>query len=240
MANDDGARRSVDVSKKMAESEAAARLREAFARAGTFVLNLISAPGSGKTELVARSAERLGGELRVAAIAGDVQTELDAGRIARSGIRAFAIETHGACHLKTADIERAAADLGGELDVMFVENVGNLVCPSSFDLGEDMKVALVSLPEGDDKPAKYPAIFAKAGAFVITKTDLAAVCASDTARMKRDARVLNPGLPVFELSAKTGAGMDAWCDWIVERAREKREAKGQETGGAKRPGSANP
>jgi len=226
MADKVDGKRSVDVSKKLAESEAPARLREGFERSGTFVLNLISAPGSGKTELVARTAERLGGDLRVAAVAGDVQTELDAGRIARSGIRAIGIETHGACHLKVADVERAAAELGGELDVLFVENVGNLVCPSSFDLGEDAKVALVSLPEGDDKPAKYPSIFAKASAFVISKTDLAAACPSDTERMTRDARVLNPGLPVFELSAKTGAGMDAWCDWLRERVRAKREGRG--------------
>ncbi|MHC5057144.1 MAG: hydrogenase nickel incorporation protein HypB, partial [Planctomycetota bacterium] len=137
MADDGGARRSVDVSKRLAESEAAERLRASFARSGTFVLNLISAPGSGKTELVARTAERLGAELRVAAVAGDVQTELDAGRIARSGVRAVAIETHGACHLKVADVERAFGELGGELggdlDLLFIENVGNLVCPSSFD-----------------------------------------------------------------------------------------------------------
>ena len=225
MADDGGARRSVDVSKRLAESEAAERLREGFARAGTFVLNLVSAPGSGKTELVARTARALGGELRVAAIAGDVQTELDAGRIARSGIRALAVETHGACHLRTADVESAVGELGDELDLLFIENVGNLVCPSSFDLGEDAKVALVSLPEGDDKPAKYPSIFAKAGAFVVTKTDLAAVCASDVERMKRDARVLNPDLAVFELSAKTGEGMEAWCDWLRARAREKRDTK---------------
>jgi len=228
--NDDGGRRPVDVSKRLSESDAGGRLREGFARAGTYVLNLISAPGSGKTELVARTAERLGGDLRVAAVAGDVQTELDAGRIARSGIRAIGIETHGACHLKAADVERAfgeiCAEPGSGLDILFVENVGNLVCPSSFDLGEDAKVALVSLPEGDDKPAKYPSIFAKAGAFVISKTDLAAACPSDTGRMTRDARVLNPGLPVFELSAKTGAGMDAWCDWLRERVRAKRACEG--------------
>jgi hydrogenase nickel incorporation protein HypB len=206
----------------MAESEAATRLREGFARAGVFVLNLISAPGSGKTELVARTAELLGGDLRIAAVAGDVQTELDAKRIALSGVRAIGIETHGACHLKTADVERAARELGDDLDLLIIENVGNLVCPSSFDLGEDAKVALVSLPEGDDKPAKYPSIFAKAGAFVVTKTDLAGVCDSDIARMTRDARVLNPGLPVFELSAKTGAGMELWCDWLRECVREKR------------------
>ncbi len=215
--------RTVKLGAKLSDADAlAAELRERFRRSGTFVLNLISAPGSGKTELVARTALRLKDELALGAIAGDLQTELDAERIARSGIAARAVETHGACHLRTSEVRDALEALPRDLDVLFIENVGNLVCPSSFDLGEDAKVALVSLPEGDDKPAKYPSIFSKAGAFVVTKTDLSSVCACDIARMRRDATALNARVAVFEVSARTGSGMDEWCEWLRAQAAAKR------------------
>ena len=200
----------------------AASLRGRFAAAGTFVVNLISAPGSGKTELVCRTAERLRGDMALAAVAGDVQTALDAERIAAAGIAAAAIETHGSCHLSAARVAEALAGLPEAVDLLFVENVGNLVCPSSFDLGEDAKIALVSVCEGDDKPAKYPAVFSRAAAFVVSKLDLATVCESDLERMARDARRMNPDVQVFALSARTGEGMDRWCDWLRAQVRRKK------------------
>jgi len=204
------------------EEAAAEALRKRFARSGTLVLNLVSAPGSGKTELVTKTASTLKGEFAVAAIAGDVRTDLDAARIARAGIPAVAIETGGGCHLSARRVEQAARSLPGRLDILFIENVGNLVCPSAVDLGEDGKVVLVSLPEGDDKPAKYPAIFAHASAFVISKIDLAPVCSCNPERMKRDALALRPDLAIFELSARTGEGMDRWLAWLREGLRRKR------------------
>lgn len=208
---------------RCASQDPAGSLRRRFADWGTFALNLVSAPGSGKTELVARTAQMLKGELRIAAVAGDVKTDLDAARIAKAGIPAIAIETGGSCHISAERLEEAVRKLKEPPELLFIENVGNLVCPSVFDLGEDAKVALVSLPEGDDKPQKYPAAFAHAAAFVITKIDLAGVCNSDRERMKRDAKALNPDIQIFELSAITGAGMDAWCEWLKGAVRRKRK-----------------
>lgn len=215
----------IDLGRKVrsANEEIASRLRDRFARAGTFVFNLISAPGSGKTALLEATARRLGTDLSIAVIVGDVETEADAERLGAAGLRAHQIETHGSCHLDARMIERALDVLPPEgLDLLAVENVGNLVCPVSFDLGEDVKVALVSLPEGADKPMKYPAAFARAGAFVITKLDLAPHVDCDLEKLAGDAGAINPGLAVFKTSARTGEGMDDWLGWLRRRAAEKR------------------
>lgn len=223
-----GARRRLLVKEPaLGGSGAPGRLRRRFARAGTFVLNLISAPGSGKTELLTETARRLRDVLRIAVIAGDVQTDADASRIRSAGVPAAAIETHGACHLKAEMIEKALEELPGNApELLFIENVGNLVCPSAFDLGEDGKVALVSLPEGDDKPAKYPAVFSKAVAFVVTKMDLKDVLRAAPEKLVEYARAIRPGLSVFLVSARTGEGLDEWCRWLVSCAREKRARRG--------------
>lgn len=215
----------IDLGKKVrsANDEIASRLRERFARAGTFVFNLISAPGSGKTALLEATTRRPGTDLSIAAIVGDVETEADAERLRAAGLRAHQIETLGSCHLDARMVEKALNSLPPEdLDLLAVENVGNLVCPVSFDLGEDVKVALVSLPEGADKPMKYPAAFARAGVFVITKIDLAPHMDCDVERLVRDAKAINPDLAVFKVSAKTGEGMDDWLGWLRERAAEKK------------------
>lgn len=214
----------IDLGRKVrsASNEIASRLRERFALAGTFVFNLISAPGSGKTALLEATARCLDEDIRFAAIVGDVETQADAERLRAAGLRAHQIETFGSCHLDAKMIEKALESLPPEgLDLLAIENVGNLVCPVSFDLGEDAKVALVSIPEGADKPSKYPAAFARAKAFVVSKIDLAQYMDCDMDRLVRDALTINPELEVFHLSAKTGAGMDEWTAWLRECANEK-------------------
>jgi len=214
-----------DLSKKVrsANAEIASRLRRRFARAGTFVFNLISAPGSGKTTLLEATARRLPRDVSLAAIVGDVETEADAERLRSAGLAAHQIETHGSCHLNAKVVEEAVGELLPEgVDLLAIENVGNLVCPVSFDLGEDAKVALVSLPEGADKPLKYPAAFAQARAFVITKMDLMPHLDCDVEKLAGDARAINPDLAVFRLSAKTGEGMNDWLGWLRECAMAKK------------------
>jgi len=200
-----------------ANATAASALRARFERAGTLVLNLISSPGSGKTTLLEATAQELGGEYRLGAIVGDVATELDAERLARAGLDARQIVTGGACHLDARMVETALEAAGfGELDLLFIENVGNLVCPTSYDLGEQAKVALLSVTEGTDKPFKYPGIFSKAEVTVVTKSDLLPHVAFDVDVVRDQVQTLAPGATTVVVSATTGEGMDAWFQ-ILER-----------------------
>jgi hydrogenase nickel incorporation protein HypB len=194
-------------------------LRDRFHAAGVAVISLVSSPGAGKTTFLRETLLRLRHRgLRVAALVGDLATENDANRLAESGAPVRQIVTGTVCHLEADMVEKA---LGGwvleELDYLFVENVGNLVCPSSFDLGEDIRLVLLSTTEGEDKPLKYPTIFNTADVAIITKCDLAEV-----AEFNRDLALANieevrPGLPVFELSAKTGTGMNGWLGYLAKR-----------------------
>jgi hydrogenase nickel incorporation protein HypB len=199
----------------------AAGLRERFQAAGLLALNLVSSPGTGKTAFLERTLRALveDGE-RAAALVGDLATDNDARRLARSGAQVRQIETHGLCHLEaewiSAHLEAAGWVLDA-LDYLFIENVGNLVCPSSYDLGEQLRVVLLSAAEGEDKPLKYPAMFSSADVAVITKMDLAAPCDLDLELMRRNIEHVRPGLTIFETSAKTGAGMETWLAWLVER-----------------------
>ena len=210
--------------KILAENEAAAaHLREHFADAGTLVVDLISSPGSGKTALLEETARRLAPRLRIACIVGDVATERDAARLRAAGMPARQIVTGGACHLEARIVERAWSEAGfGELDVLFVENVGNLVCPASFALGEDFKVVLLSVTEGADKPAKYPGIFSKAKVAVVTKLDLLPHVDFDLGAARAEIATLRPGGRVVALSVESGEGVDAWCDLLVGELAEKR------------------
>jgi len=204
--------------------ELAAGLRERFGSAGVLVLNLVSSPGTGKTaflELTLRELRTRG--VRVAALVGDLETDNDARRLAASGAPVRQINTHGICHL---DAEMVAKHLDGwedvslgGLDYLFIENVGNLVCPSSYDLGESIRVAMLSVTEGEDKPLKYPGLFNSADAAVITKIDLAIPCGFDRDLALKNINEIRPGIRVFETSAKTGAGMVAWLDYLAEHAR---------------------
>lgn len=199
-----------------ANQELAGSNREIFDRAGVKVLNLISSPGSGKTSILEQTLKRLQGRLAVGVVEGDVQSTRDADRVAACGVRAIQIETQGGCHLDGSMVGRALAafDLPS-LDLLIIENVGNLVCPVDFDLGEDMKVAVLSITEGDDKPAKYPLLFKKAGVLLINKMDLLPHIDVDMEFIHQTTQKLNPHQVVFELSCKTGQGLDEWTDWLV-------------------------
>jgi len=181
-------------------------------------LNMISSPGSGKTTVLTRTIGDLRDKLKAGVIEGDIQTDLDAQRIRATEAPAVQINTKGACHLSAAQVSGALAELPiDDLDVVFIENVGNLVCPSAFDLGETGKLVVLSVAEGDDKPAKYPVIFAKSKVLLINKIDLliGGQVDFDIERVRTDARRLNKALEIFPVSAKTGEGMKAWYDWLL-------------------------
>ncbi len=204
--------------------ELAARLRARFEAAGVLVLNLVSSPGTGKTAFLEWTLrEVLAHGLRAAALVGDLETDNDARRLAASGAPVRQINTHGICHLDAEMIGKHLDDwtcAGGgvldlpQLDYLFIENVGNLVCPSSYDLGERIRVALLSVTEGEDKPLKYPTLFNSADAAVITKIDLAEPCGFDRDAALRNLREIRPDIRVFETSAKTGAGMPEWLQYL--------------------------
>ena len=200
--------------------ELAAGLRASYAAAGVLVLNLVSSPGTGKTSFLERTLRELKARgSRVAALVGDLETDNDARRLAASGAPVRQINTHGICHL---DAEMIGKHLDGwegvalgRLDYLFIENVGNLVCPSSYDLGEGIRVVLLSVTEGEDKPLKYPTMFNSADAAVITKMDLAGPCGFDRELALKNINEIRPGIRIFETSAKTGAGMKEWVKYLA-------------------------
>lgn len=193
-------------------------LRERFREAGVYVVSLVSSPGAGKTTFLRETLRRLGATHRVAALVGDLATENDARRLAESGAPTRQIVTGTVCHLEADMVERALDgwDLAA-LDFLFVENVGNLVCPSSYDLGENLRLVLLSTTEGEDKPLKYPTIFNTADVAVVTKCDLAAAVEFDRAAAFNNIQDVRPGMKILEVSAKTGAGMDDWFAHLTER-----------------------
>lgn len=195
--------------------------REHFDEIGAVALNLISSPGSGKTTLLEHTIEALKGEINIGVIEGDIETERDAERIRAKGVPVIQLTTGGACHLDAAMTHKGFHRLqkevdGDKIELLFIENVGNLVCPSTFDLGEHERVVFVSVPEGPDKPAKYPKAFISSQTFVITKTDLLPYFDFPVADAMADALRLNPNLRTMELASTTGEGMDAWLDYLRE------------------------
>jgi hydrogenase nickel incorporation protein HypB len=194
--------------------------REHFDRHGALAVNLMSSPGAGKTALLEATIEALDGRLRVAVIEGDLETENDAERIRRKGVPAVQISTGSACHLDAHMVHSALHELAlDDVDIVFIENVGNLVCPASFDLGQHINVALLSTPEGDDKPAKYPVMFRAADLVLITKSDLLEVLGDfDPDAAENYLRQIANPAPLYKVSARTGTGMDAWLDWIRREA----------------------
>jgi hydrogenase nickel incorporation protein HypB len=204
----------------------AQRNRAALAQRGIFALNLVSSPGSGKTTLLVRTIERLAGRLPVAVIEGDQQTTFDADRIRATGAPALQINTGKGCHLDAAMVETALARLApAEDSVLMVENVGNLVCPAGFDLGEAHKVVVLSVTEGEDKPLKYPDMFHAASLMLLNKVDLLPHLSFDVERCIANARRINPGIEILRVSATTGQGMDGWIEWIDRGARAARERR---------------
>jgi len=198
----------------------AAEIREKLEGAGVLVVNLLSSPGSGKTTLLERLAEAMHAEHRIAVIEGDIETERDAERIRKKGVPAWQITTGGACHLEAKAVGRLIPEIPVGTGYLFIENVGNLVCPASYDLGERLRCVLLSTPEGDDKPKKYPKAFASADCLIITKADLLAHLPFDLERAEAEALDINPRLRVFVTSALQGGGIDELVGYLVEtRAR---------------------
>jgi hydrogenase nickel incorporation protein HypB len=208
---------------------AARELRDRFHQAGTFVVSLVSSPGSGKTEFLERVLASLRRSWRVAALVGDLATDNDALRLARSEAPVRQIVTGTVCHLEAAMV---AGALDGwtleDLDFLFIENVGNLVCPATFDLGEDLRLVLMSVTEGEDKPRKYPTIFNTADVAVITKIDLAVAVGFDRAEAAASIEAVRPGMEVFELSARTGEGMEGLLRFLEDRRERARSASSAE------------
>ena len=198
-----------------ANQQTAAANRQLFSDRGLLVLNLMSAPGAGKTTLLEATIDALRGRFRLAVIEGDLQTDLDAQRIQALGVRAHQITTGTVCHLDARMVARALDAFPiGDLDLLVIENVGNLICPASFDLGESLRVVVCSVAEGAEKPKKYPVMFNKANVVLINKIDLAAASDVDLMELERNVREVNPNATIFCLSCKTGAGLAAWTDWL--------------------------
>lgn len=212
----------ITIERKVLEKndELAQRNRELFARQKTFVINLVSSPGSGKTSLLEKTLGHLTGKLKIAVIEGDVQTDLDAQRVARFDVPVAQIVTNGGCHLEARLVADALdkLDLSG-IELLVIENVGNLVCPSNYDLGEAMKVVVASTTEGDDKPLKYPAMFRNASVLIINKIDLLPYLNCDITQLRQNAMQINPSLKVFEISCTSGVGISEWCDWLEVNAQ---------------------
>jgi hydrogenase nickel incorporation protein HypB len=215
----------IDVERKIQDENdrVAGRNRKVFGDAGVFVVNIISSPGSGKTTLLETTLDKLAAKLPIAVIEGDVSTERDMDRVRARGASGVQINTGGGCHLSAAMVEQVLGEVKlDEAEIVFIENVGNLICPSTYDLGEDVRMVLLSTTEGDDKPMKYPAIFHEASLAVINKMDLLPHLTYDLEKVETEIRVLNPDCEILRLSALTGEGMDAWIDWIMNKMTEKK------------------
>ena len=198
--------------------ECAKKNKTFFKDNNVLCLNVISSPGSGKTTTISRTIKDLGDQIKIGVIEGDIKTDTDAQKIRDAGGEAVQIETQGACHLSAEQVHNAIMALGAEkMDMVIIENVGNLVCPSAFDLGEALRVILLSVPEGDDKPIKYPGTFAEADVVLINKIDLMDYIEFNLERVLGDIRVVNPDVDIFQVSATTGEGMDQWYNWLKDR-----------------------
>ncbi len=197
--------------------------RRIFRQAGLFVINLMSGPGAGKTSLLERTIEALQDEIRIGVIEGDIQSSYDAERISQKGVQVVQLNTGGACHLDGNMIKSSldALDLD-TLDLLVVENVGNLVCPAEFNVGEDMKAMILSVPEGDDKPLKYPLMFQESRALLINKIDLLPYVNCDVGKIRERALQLNANLEIFEISCRTGEGLDGWADWLRQQVSARK------------------
>jgi hydrogenase nickel incorporation protein HypB len=206
--------------------EVAAENRKVFLQKGVFVLNLMSSPGSGKTSVLERTIEGLSGRLKLGVVEGDIYTTRDAERIEKYGIPVVQINTAGACHLDARMVKPTLEDFDlKEIDLLIVENVGNLVCPAEFDLGEDARAAVLSVTEGNDKPVKYPLVFRESRAVLINKIDLLPYTDCDVDQLEKDLKQINPELMLFRVSARSGEGFEPWLSWLENQVREKQAQK---------------
>ena len=197
--------------------------RRIFRQAGLLVINLMSGPGAGKTSLLERTIDALQDEIRIGVIEGDIQSSYDAERISQKGVQVVQLNTGGACHLDGNMIKSSLGALDLDtLDLLVVENVGNLVCPAEFNVGEDMKAMILSVPEGDDKPLKYPLMFQESRALLINKIDLLPYVNCDVGKIRERALQLNANLEIFEISCRTGEGLDGWADWLRQQVSARK------------------
>jgi hydrogenase nickel incorporation protein HypB len=198
-------------------------IRSKMKETKTLLINVTSSAGSGKTTLMQKTAEKLKDKLNLAVMVGDLETERDADRIRQTGIFALQIVTGGICHLEAQMVHQILDQFDLEnLDVLFIENVGNLVCPSSFDLGEDYRITLMATTEGDDKPKKYPKMFLTSDLMLVSKADLLPYLPFSVDAVVKDAREINHELEVIQISSLSEEGIDTWCDWILEKVKEKK------------------
>lgn len=212
----------ITVERKVLEKndQIAQKNREKFKSKNLFVMNFVSSPGSGKTSLIEKTIEHSQGKIKIGVIEGDVQTSLDAERVNKLNVPVVQIVTNGGCHLEANLVRDAYQNIENEnFEVLIIENVGNLVCPSNYDLGEDTKVVILSTTEGDDKPLKYPAMFRNASVLIINKIDLIPYVNCNLEEMKKNALSINPELKIFEVSCKTNQGIDEWVNWISDRIK---------------------
>ncbi len=213
----------ITVERKVLEKndQIADELRNKFQSRKIFAINLLSSPGSGKTSLIEKTVEQSKGKFNISVIVGDVQTDNDAMRIGKLNIPVVQIITYGSCHLEAQLVRDAYKKIEDEpIDLLIIENVGNLVCPAGYDLGEDKKVVLLSTTEGDDKPLKYPAMFRNSSALVINKIDLLPYVNSSVEEIKKNAKSINYDLNIFELSCKTSEGIEDWCNWLLNQMKK--------------------
>jgi hydrogenase nickel incorporation protein HypB len=200
-------------------------IRKKMAEQQTLLINIVSSPGSGKTSLLQETAKRIGSQVRMKILVGDLETERDADRLKAAGAEAMQIVTGGICHLEAQMVWQAMEQLDtAETELLIVENVGNLVCPASFDLGEDFRVTLIATTEGDDKPKKYPKMFLTSDLMLVSKSDLLPYLPFEVDAVVKDARDINHELECMTISSLNGEGIDAWCEWLLEKVRIKRQA----------------
>jgi hydrogenase nickel incorporation protein HypB len=212
----------ITIERKILEKndEIANKNRELFRKNNIFTINIVSSPGSGKTSLLERTIEVLKGKIKIAVIEGDVQTDFDAKRVERYDVPVVQIVTNGACHLEAKLVSDALSNISLDgIHMLVIENVGNLVCPAGYDLGEDLKVVLLSTTEGDDKPLKYPKMFRNASILVVNKIDLLPYVNCKMDELRKNALQINPQLKIFETSCTTGEGIDKWCEWIENNVK---------------------
>ena len=194
-----------------------------FSQNRVLVINLMSSPGAGKTSLLEKTIQSVKNDFRVGVVEGDIQSTYDAERIGQTGAPVVQINTGGACHLDSNMVQEALKDIDvSKLDLLFIENVGNLVCPAEFNLGEDFKAMILSVAEGDDKPLKYPLMFHESRILLINKIDLLPFCECNADLIEERALKINPGLVIFRISCRTGEGLDRWTDWLKEQIRQRR------------------
>jgi hydrogenase nickel incorporation protein HypB len=214
----------ITIERKVLErnDEIASKNRELFKKHNLFTINLVSSPGSGKTSVIEKTLEYFRGKLKISVIEGDVQTSLDAERVSKYGVPVVQIVTNGSCHLEAKLVQDALSNLKlAGTNLLFIENVGNLVCPAAYDLGEDMKIVIVSTTEGDDKPLKYPRMFLNASVLLINKIDLLPYLNCNVDLLKKNALQINPMLEIFELSCTNGQGFDKLCRWLEKKVIKK-------------------